>query len=166
MNLLTKPCVKQSLFLWILQMGKGNHSSAMQQISFIIQDGWETPRSGTRALAARIRGSWKLRKCLVWHEGRKTHWCSAVNGDVNRVSSHPSKQSWSEWVRLVFSLTLYSDSTLVAATAQKSQFGLGHSLLLSSSCETGAKETELAATEQRRASLPSWNQCDRFKSPC
>lgn len=156
-NLFTKPCVKQSIFLWILQMGKGNYSSVIQQISFIIQVSSETPRSGTGALATRIQGSSELRKCLVWHERRKMHSCSAVNRDLDNLGLN--EYVW-------FSHSRFTRSTIVAATAQKSQFGLGHSLLLSSSCEVGAKETVLAATERRRFSLPSQNQCNCSKSPC
>lgn len=56
------------------------------------------------------------------------------------TTSPLTPQSWSG------SLTLYSDSPRAAAAAPKSHFRIGHSLLLSSSCETGAKGTELVSS--------------------
>ena len=128
MNLLTKPRVKWSLFLWILQMGKWSCSSATRQNTAHYRS--------ARASPACIKGS----KWLVWHDGEKTCWCSAENGDLDWASSRPSKQSWSARVCLVFSLRLYSGSTAAAATARQPRFGTGRSLPPAASCKTGQRK--------------------------
>lgn len=114
-------------------MGKGNCSSVMQQISFIIQISAETLGSGTRASAPDL-GSFRK----GWHEGSKMHWGCWKGRPWPHLLSLLS-------LGLVLSVTLCSDSPIAAVAAPKSHFRIGHSLLLSSSCEMGAKGTELAS---------------------
>lgn len=133
MKLLTQPCVRK-FFLCLLQMGKGNYSSVMQQISFIIQISAETLGSGTRA-SAPDPGSFKI----GWHKGSKMHWGCWKERPWPHLLSLLN-------LGLVLSLTLYSDTPIAAAAAPKSHFRIGHSLLFSSSCEMGAKGIKLASS--------------------